>query len=113
MAARETGLAAADTEEGIDTLRRDVRDAEGNLVQTIREIRARVSYEALKNRALAQVREAAVEKPRQMASSAARTAVEFTRKAQAAAKEYPIIPLVIGIAIFAPLVIGRLMRGRR
>jgi hypothetical protein len=95
-----------------EMIKNDIRDAEGRLVDTIREIRARVSYEALKNRALAQVHEVAVEKPKRLATDAAHGAYDYMHRGQAVMREQPILPLMIGIAILMPIFLRRIMRRR-
>ena len=112
MAGR-TAAEAARGEEEIDMLKNEIRDAEGKLLQTVREIRKRVSFEALKHRALEQVRETAVEKPKQAACTALKTTCAFARKAKGVAARYPLLPIAVGIAILAPLVVAKILRHRR
>jgi hypothetical protein len=112
MAARETGLTSAAAEEDIDTLKKDIRGEEAELAQTISEIRARVSYGALKNMAKAEAREVAIEKPKQIARSAAGIAYRFILNVQKAAREYPILPLVMGIVVLTPIVVRRIAQPR-
>ncbi len=113
MAQREAGLTPGmSNEEEMEFLQKAVRDVENRLVQTVQAIRQKVSYEALKNRALSEVRGVAT-KPKQLARSAAMNGYDMMKKAQTAARRQPVIPLVIAIAVLTPLLIGRIMRMRR
>jgi hypothetical protein len=111
--AKTEATAGAGREEEIDMLKKEITDAESALVQTVREIRMRVSYEALKNRALAQVRRTAVQKPARAAGAALITAYGYARKGAEIARENPVLPIVAGIAVLAPLMVARLIRRKR
>ncbi len=113
MAARETGLTTATEEANIDLLKKDIRDAEDEMARTVRQIRERISYEALKNRALAEARVAAVEKPKQLATLALGGAYRYARKAEELSKRNPILPLVTGIVVLTPLLVRSIMRRGR
>ena len=91
MAGRTAEEAAAGEEE-IDMLKNEIRDAEGKLLQTVREIRKRVSFEALKHRAFEQVRETALEKPKQAAGTALNATCALARKAQGSRPGIPCSP---------------------
>lgn len=114
MAQREAGLMPGmSNQEEMEFLRKEVRDVENRLVETVQAIREKVSYEALKNRALSEVRGVAVEKPKQFARSAAINGYDMMKKAQVAVRQQPIILLVVGIAIMAPLFVARLKRRKK
>ncbi len=103
-----------DAAEGdVDVLREEIKDAESKLVDTVQEIRARVSFQALKNRALAEVREVAVEKPKRLARSAAVSTYSAARSAQKTAIERPLIPILIGIAVLTPFFVMRVLLRHR
>jgi hypothetical protein len=105
-------ISAPPGEEEIQTLRKEVRHVESDLVETVKAIRERISYEALKDRALSQVRQVAVERPKRLARSAAADGFSLMKSIQRSAKERPIIPVLIGIAVLTPILIMRIMRRR-
>jgi hypothetical protein len=114
MAARKAGITpGTNREEDMGVLKEDIREAEGEMAETIHEIKSRVSYGALKGRARAGMREMAVEKPRQMAGAAMRSGYGYLRQAGEKARKYPIVPLFAGIAILAPVAIVRMFRRKR
>lgn len=110
MASRKDRMTTGTDEKDVETLREDIREAEGQMTETIHEIRNRVSYGSLKGRALAGVREMAVEKPRQIAGIAMRSGYGYLRQAGGKARQYPIVPLFAAILIVAPLAIGGMLR---
>jgi hypothetical protein len=98
--------------EDIQVLKNDIRDAQGRLEETIREIRRRVSYETFRNRAATGVREVAVEKSRRVAGVVLRKGHAYAEQAWKVVRENPVIPLMIGISVLAPRLIRRILRRR-
>ncbi len=94
----------AQEEETIEPLRRDVRNAEEDLVSTLEAIRKKVSYDTLKSLAAHEARAQALEGPKKAAMKTIRSIENGARQAFNVSTDRPLLPLaaaVTGLLLFS------------